>query len=389
MDLNIVWVNPVFLHYRVPVYALLNKMTGGRFALVYSRERVPEDVQREVEEELGENAYPLGAEKVLRLVPWTTGYANKGLEIWHPPELKKVLRSLSPNVLILEGFGRWTPWALSATAGTGIRRVLFYERTKHTERNAQSFRRWYRRQLVRFFHAFVCNGVLSREYLIEMGADAGRIMTGGMAADRRRLRSSDNGTFRSRVDDLPRPIFLTVGSLIELKGIRQLLDAWSYYKAHGGEGGLVFVGQGALIGLVRQAERTPSLRVRVFDGIPHGGMGSVYRACDVGVSASIEDNWSLVVPEAMACGLPIACSMYNGCWPELVQEGINGTVFNPLNRDDIVRALSLFAERRDSLAEMGQRSMNIEGAYGPAHAAGAVFRACEMALSGRKESERV
>lgn len=387
--MNIVWVNPVFLHYRVPVYSALSRISGGRFAIVYSRERVPEDVRREATELLGQNAYALGKERSIRIIPRTAVYANAGLEIWHPPELARVLRRLSPNVVILEGFGRWTPWALWATLGTGVRRVLFYERTKHTERNAQFFRRWYRRRLVRCFHACVCNGMLSKEYLIEMGADKRRIVTGGMAADGPRLKNTDSASFRSAVADLSVPIFLTVGSLIELKGIRQLLDAWTYYKAHGGEGGLVFVGQGPLMELVKQAEQTRSLGVRVFDGIPHDRMGAVYRACDVCVSASLEDNWGLVVPEAMACGLPVACSMYNGCWPELVKEGINGTIFDPLKRDDIVRALSFFAKRKHSLPEMGQRSMTIEAAYSPENAAGAVFRACEMAANGLKKQEWV
>ena len=27
--MNVVWVNPCFLHYRVPVYAMLDRLLGG------------------------------------------------------------------------------------------------------------------------------------------------------------------------------------------------------------------------------------------------------------------------------------------------------------------------------------------------------------------------
>jgi len=55
-----------------------------------------------------------------------------------------------------------------------------------------------------------------------------------------------------------------------------------------------------------------------------------YRSSDVFVIPTLQDNWSLGVPEAIACGLPVACSQYNGCHPELVTSE-NGWVFEPMD----------------------------------------------------------
>lgn len=57
---------------------------------------------------------------------------------------------------------------------------------------------------------------------------------------------------------------------------------------------------------------------------------------------TIEDNWSLVIPEAMACGLPVATSIYNGCYPELVKKDINGYVFDTYKQETILDALDYF-----------------------------------------------
>ena len=76
---------------------------------------------------------------------------------------------------------------------------------------------------------------------------------------------------------------------------------------------------------------------------------------------TLEDNWNLVVPEAMACGLPIACSIYNGCYPELVHEGINGKLFGPLKEKTIIEALKYF--HHIELKIFGQASIKIEKQY--------------------------
>ena len=67
---------------------------------------------------------------------------------------------------------------------------------------------------------------------------------------------------------------------------------------------------------------------------------------------TIEDNWSLVVPEAMACGLPVATSIYNGCYPELVNKNLNGMVFDTFNMHTIIDTLAFF--HKHDLKAMGE-----------------------------------
>ena len=72
----------------------------------------------------------------------------------------------------------------------------------------------------------------------------------------------------------------------------------------------------------------------------------------------IEDNWSLVIPEAMACGLPVATSVYNGCHVELIHEGENGITFDTYKQESLINALAYFHQH--DLKAMGLKSIEIE-----------------------------
>ena len=84
-------------------------------------------------------------------------------------------------------------------------------------------------------------------------------------------------------------------------------------------------------------------------------------------------------PEAMACGCPVLCSRYNGCWPELVREGESGWTFDPLDAADLAQALGRPLAHRASLQAMGEASRAIARHHGPACAAAAILDACRIA----------
>ena len=119
---------------------------------------------------------------------------------------------------------------------------------------------------------------------------------------------------------------------------------------------LVIVGDGPERERLENQVQAAGLKSVYFEGaVDYDYMASYYAAADAFVIPTLEDNWSLVVPEAMACGLPILCSKYNGCWPELVQER-NGWVFDPLDPQDTLRGMKACIERGPELPGMGNSS---------------------------------
>jgi glycosyltransferase involved in cell wall biosynthesis len=81
----------------------------------------------------------------------------------------------------------------------------------------------------------------------------------------------------------------------------------------------------------------------------------------------------------MACGLPILCSKYNGCWPELVQEK-NGWIFDPLDPKDTFRVLDSCLQKASDLPAMGRQSLEIVAGHTPLRAAKSIYEACLIAV---------
>ncbi len=148
-------------------------------------------------------------------------------------------------------------------------------------------------------------------------------------------------------------VFLTVSRLIKLKGIDLLLTAWKRFQQSGNKDcALLIVGDGPERRLLEQLCINQSINDIFFAGlVEYDYIHLYYALSDIFVIPTPEDNWSLVVPEAMACGKPILCSRYNGCWPELVQEDFNGWVFDPLSTESIHESLIKCVRRQIGLRQ--------------------------------------
>lgn len=383
---RITYVARSFLDYRVPVFAALDELTGGRLQVLYSAEVTPSRVAKKIDGLLGEHS--IGFKGEVRWGPKiVSNFANSAVRIVYQPRLLSTLKHTAPEVIVGDGFFQWTSFALWHRIMHHIPLVLCYERTFHTERKAQWYRTQYRKTVLRWVDAMACNGRLSAAYAHWLGMPAGHITLGHMVADTAGLQKAvealtveDRQAWRHRWRN-PELIFLVVGRLIELKGVNHLLTAWAQ-----GEGTwsrkavLVIVGDGPERERLENYAHAAGLKSVYFEGaVDYDRLATYYKAADALVIPTLEDNWSLVVPEAMACGLPILCSKYNGCWPELVQAG-NGWVFDPLDAQDTVRVLKACIGKASELPAMGRESQAIVAGHTPEHAARSIFEACRIAL---------
>ena len=74
----------------------------------------------------------------------------------------------------------------------------------------------------------------------------------------------------------------------------------------------------------------------------------------------------------MACGLPVATTIYNGCHPELVHPE-NGWVFDSLDRQSIIDVLHKIVKAKDKLQEMGMESKRIVASHTAENAAKSIM----------------
>lgn len=155
-------------------------------------------------------------------------------------------------------------------------------------------------------------------------------------------------------------IYLFTGKLNERKGIMLLLTAWMVHVMKYPNDNLVVVGSGELYDVCNNIYgKVPS--VYIEGAVPYESIYKYYAIADVYVLPTIEDNWSLVVPKAMSCGLPIATSIYNGCHKELVHDGENVITFDTFSQESLVKAFDYF--HQVDLKRMGEKSIEIEKIY--------------------------
>lgn len=384
--LKILYVARSFLDYRVPVFAALDELTEGGLHVFFSAEVTPSRVGKKISKLLGDRS--IGFKGEVCLGPKRiSSFANAAVRFVYQPGLFKAIQHVKPDVVIGDGFFQWTSFAFLYRLLYAAPLVICYERTFHTERNAQWYRMLYRKLILHWVDAMACNGRLCAEYAQWLGMPSQRITLGHMAADTTGLQAAcqdiaaaDRLAWRRRWDN-PDCVFLFVGNLIDRKGIKQLLTSWAEgKKSWDRKIALVVVGDGPERAALESQVHNAGLQSVHFEGaVDYDHIAPYYAAADAFVIPTLEDNWSLVVPEAMACGLPILCSKYNGCWPELVQPQ-NGWVFDPLNPQDTLRVLNLAIIKSAELPNMGQASREIIAQHTPEHAARAIFEACEIAL---------
>lgn len=389
MNNKVLWVNPSFLDYRIPLYKELNSLCDGGFYLIYSKQRIPMRCYDAINNTLEKNAIAITEKRIF--LKKRTDFANSGIALTLPHDLYRTIKEVKPDIILTEGYFQFSPWAIFYAVIHRIPIVIAYERTKHTERYCPFWRRLYRRFVNLFTSGYIVNGQLTKEYLISQGVKEKNIFTGGMCADSEGLANSVSNLSDKELMDIRETIFgkspcgvsyVVVGQMIPRKGVEHLLAGYEKHLQKHPLDRIVLVGDGP--DLPKLKEKYGNNPAIIFvGGIDYSQIYKYYAACDVFVIATLEDNWSLVVPEAMACGLPVACSMYNGCHPELVHKDENGITFDPLNLDSIVEALDYF--HYVDIKKFGQRSREIEHDFNPENTAKNVMKAVDYYLRKRQK----
>jgi glycosyltransferase involved in cell wall biosynthesis len=178
-------------------------------------------------------------------------------------------------------------------------------------------------------------------------------------------------------------VFLSVGRLAPLKGYKLLLKAWSRLPAAiAGNCLLRIAGCGLLRkDLEKQVRKAGLINVEFVGFVDYEHLPCLYGTAGVFILPSLEDTWGFVVNEAMASGLPVLCSKYAHA-REMVNEGENGYLFDPLLIDDITLKINTLYERRSEWKEMGRRGREtVENHYPVEKSAGAILNFIHRTLA--------
>jgi len=382
--MKILYANQVFLDYRIPYYQKLIQLFKGDFYVMYSPNRYHlmkrGDLVERIKKEMGSNAVGFKHDYLFdtATMSFNRVEGEYGQKIPFMYGFLRAIRKIKPDVLITEAFFQWTPWGILYHLLFRVPLYIGYERTCYTERNAGKLKTWHRKLSDKFIKGYLVNGVETEKYLLSIGVKPEKIHCIGISADSQGLTSaiaqmsdSDKKEFRRAFMEGDKGLlYLFSGQIVKRKGVGYLLAAWEEHIKKHPDDVLVLIGSGDLLEKYK-SEYSHEKSIRLMGKVPYGEVYKYYAVADAFVLPTIEDNWSLVVPEAMACGLPVATSIYNGCHPELVREGENGITFDTFKQESILKALDYF--HHHDLVAMGQKSKKIEKEYNTEHCAQRMF----------------
>ncbi len=302
----------------------------------------------------------VGETKFVETTKIETGY-DRGFIAVSPSIIGHLLK-FRPQIVFPQAFSLWTVLVVLLKPLCGWKIAIIYDGSSpNTDFRDSSFRTFVRRILAKFADAFVSNSQAGKRYLVEaLNVPEAEVFTRTyLVPDAETLLKPFSEDKQSL--GLKHPIFLYVGRITARKGIKTLLEACAILKKQGySDYTLLIVGKGdqqdELEAFVKEQDFPD--QVNWVGWVDYGSLGAYFQQADIFVFPTFEDVWGMVVPEAMVFGKPILCS--NGAAScELVVEGKNGYIFDPINAQELSEKMRIFIDNPDLIESMGERSRQL------------------------------
>ena len=233
------------------------------------------------------------------------------------------------TVFVGVGYNEPDILALALALRLGGRRVVLMSESKADDFPRQWWRERLKALLLLPFSAALVGGPRHVAYMHALGFRRRRVLTGYDGVGIARVRAL-GGEPRIAAQDRP---FVFVGRFVAKKNIAFLVDAYARYRPLAGTMArrLVLVGGGELEAPIRAQIATlglaDAIEITGFVGAPE--VAAQLASARALLLPSTEEQWGLVVNEALALDLPVAVSRAVGSHDTLVRHGVNGFVLAP------------------------------------------------------------
>jgi glycosyltransferase involved in cell wall biosynthesis len=285
------------------------------------------------------------------------------------PRLVRVISRFRPDVLIIGGWGYVENWiALCYGKSRRIPVVLWGGVTANSAIATSTASNALRRLFVKACSAVVAYSTCAAEEFRKLGAPSDRIAIGRNVGDVeffyeriRSFRKTDD--YSQEYGRWPRPLFLYVGQLIGRKGIGNLLEALSVLPLPT-RWGLIIVGSGPEKGALVQFCSERHLDNVYFTGFrQRNDLVRYFALADAFILPSLRETGAIVLSEALASGLFILPSKYDGVAPDLIIHGRNGYFIDPNHTEGLSNQIKITLQRyrtdpwdRDNIADEFMRT---------------------------------
>tara|TARA_B100000886_G_scaffold335556_1_gene292810 strand:+ start:206 stop:1315 length:1110 start_codon:yes stop_codon:yes gene_type:complete len=329
--MKIIWSHNWFLEYRIAVFREM-QLKFSDFHVIFASNNLSKSVLQDLENEII-NLHDLVSDFDIRinLPNSNSDFANKSFGIKFPIGLFSKLHRLKPDILIGEGFFRWGLIHLLAKKIIGYKYVMCYERTPHTERNVPRFVNWLRKLALSRVDYLIVNGIETEKYVRTLGWKK-NILRVHMVPETKYFKKLLPTTLKKTSIK-----YLYIGKLVERKGIDKLVSVWKKFnESSSSEMYLDIIGTGPLS---KNLVKHPN--IKYHGKIDFSKLSLFFKKNNYLIMPTLEDNWSMVVPESLSASTPVISTFENGNSVELLQrKGMEcGFVYNATNTDELLDTL--------------------------------------------------
>jgi glycosyltransferase involved in cell wall biosynthesis len=306
--------------------------------------------------------------------------------------LWSLLNKLNPQALAMGLSKETTPALIAALIWARLKNriTIGLIDSKYDDYRRTSAKEWLKKRIYSLFDAALVGGTYSRDYAEFLGILPDHIFLGCDVVDNDYFAHSadysrENPSKQREKYGLPENYFLCVSRIDAKKNIIRLLEAYELYRKTTKERAwnLVICGSGPMESEMQVIARVKGLQV-IFAGFTQiTDLPAYYGLARCLVFPTLGDTWGLVVNEAMASGLPVLVSKACGCAPDLVQEGVNGFIFDPYDIPGLAQLLLNISSGACDLAAMGAASQKIIRNWSLETYAQNLFRAAEAVRTGK------
>lgn len=341
-----------------------------------------------------EATYPFFQAKPQGLVVVNRGSGdriNPLLSFWRTWRL---LRIHQPDIVLTSGYERTESLAAVIYAHTSRARkdrrpiVIVMLNNRAEDHPRKLTRERIKSAYLRVFDGFLASGSDTRDYLQQLGVAASRIELGCNCVDNDRIAGLVARYQRMDPEMPPQDrYFLCVARLVAKKNIPGILRAYDSYRRRlispEHPSPLVICGDGPERSTVESLIQKLGLVNSVSLVGEAGGTEAVAKLLAgskaLVLASTRDETWGLAVNEALAAGRPVLVSKQCGCARDLVQNGVNGFVFDGEDPEELADHMLWTNANEGRLGAMGKSSVEIVRGFTTSRFAASVSK---LAMSG-------
>jgi glycosyltransferase involved in cell wall biosynthesis len=226
------------------------------------------------------------------------------------------------------------------------RRVFIMWESKFDDRPRSLWREILKWFFLRPYHGVLNSGIRSRAYLAFLGMADRPIASGYDSVSIERLRALAQSPAAPDGVSFGQREFLVIARLVAKKNLSLVIAAYDLYRRDNPENprNLTFLGTGPLEAALKAEVSIRGLKGVSFAGfVQTEGVAHYLSHALALVLPSIEEQWGLVVNEALALGVPVLCSENVGARDDLVRDSENGYVFTEYNAKQLADRMEILA----------------------------------------------